>query len=150
MRLSPRGGPCRWLGALALVLSLAAVGCGGGKGTVSGKVTYKGTALKGGRVTFATANKQSMQADIEEDGTYTIPNVAAGPAKISVTTSYMKPSRSRRYYKVPEGAPEGLGGGDPNLAKRYVLIPDKYEDPESSGLTYTVKSGPQTFNIPLQ
>jgi hypothetical protein len=152
MRLSARGGPGKWLGALALAVSLIVAGCGGGgKGTVTGKVTYKGQALKGGRVSFAASNKQTVLADIKEDGTYTAPDVATGPAKVSVQTSYMKQlSRTSRSYKVPEGAPPGLGGRDPDLAKRYVQIPDNYEDPEKSGLTYDVKRGSQDHNIELK
>src|SRR5205085_628371 len=91
MRLSSWGSPGRWLGALALVVGLAVVGCGGkgGTGTVSGKVTYKGAPLKGGRVGFATANKQNVVADIGEDGSYTAPDVPTGPAKVTVVTSYL-------------------------------------------------------------
>jgi hypothetical protein len=152
MRLSPRGGPGRWLGALALAVALAVAGCGGagGKGTVSGKVTYKGAPLKAGRVAFATSTKQNVVAEIGEDGSYTAPDVATGPAKISVQTSYLKQASKVPHYKVPEGAPPGLGGGDPSLAKRYTAIPDNYEDPEKSGLTYDVKRGSQTHDIDLK
>jgi len=150
MRLSP-GGRRRWLGALALAVAVGVVGCGGGKGTISGKVTYKGAPLKGGHIAFLASNKQNFMGDISEDGSYVISNVPTGPAKVSVQTSYMKQTaRTSRQYKVPADAPKGLGGGGgPDLAKRYVAIPDKYEDPDQSGLTYTVKSGDQTHNIDL-
>jgi hypothetical protein len=151
MCLSPRGGPVKWLGALAVVVSLGVAGCGEGKGTVSGKVTYKGVALKGGRVTYTSAKGKSNQAEIGEDGSYTVEDLPSGPAKITVQTSYLQQMARAPRYKVPEGAPEGYkGGGDPTAAKRYVKIPDSYEDLETSGLTYDVKKGAQTHDIPLQ
>jgi hypothetical protein len=151
MRLSPRGGPGWWLGALALAVALAALGCGGGgKATISGKVTYKGATLKAGRVTYAGSDKRSLTSDIGEDGTYTVAGVASGPAKISVQTSYMKNIRGKSY-KVPPDAPPGYSGGiDPALRAKYVLIPENYEDPEKSGLTFDVKGGTQSHDIELK
>ncbi len=146
-------------GALALAGLLALAGCGGaggGKGTVTGKVTYKGKALPGGRVTFTAANKQNVVADIKDDGTYTAQDVPAGPAKITVHTEYLKQQgqpRGARSYAPPKDqkAPEGYQmGGDPAAAKHYVKIPDQYQDPDTSGLTYDVKKGDQTHDIPLQ
>ena len=149
MRLSP-GGSRRWLGALALAVAMGVVGCGAGKGTISGKVTYKGTALKGGRVGFLASNQQNFVGDIGEDGTYIVSNVPSGPAKVSVQTSYMRDTaRTAKHYKVPEGAPPGLGGG-PDLSKRYVPIPENYEEPDKSGLTWDVKRGDQTHDIDLK
>jgi hypothetical protein len=39
--------------------------------------------------------------------------------------------------------------GDPKTGKTYVPILKKYEDPDSSGLTFEVKSGENTHNIKL-
>jgi hypothetical protein len=155
MRVSPWSGPGRWLGAVALFVAVAVVGCkpGGGKGIVTGKVTYKGAPLKGGRVVFSTSNKQGSQADIGEDGTYTTPEMATGPAKIGVETSYLNRQTGRirnqppKDAKMPEGYTMAGGGGD---AKRYVKIPDQYEKADTSGLTYDVKSGKQTHDIELK
>jgi hypothetical protein len=33
---------------------------------------------------------------------------------------------------------------------KHVAIPPRYQDPEKSGLTYTVRAGPQTHDIDLQ
>jgi len=47
-------------------------------------------------------------------------------------------------------------GVDPKVFERgripegAVKIPDKYSDAEKSGLTYTVKGGSQSYDIPLQ
>jgi hypothetical protein len=142
------------LGALALAVSVAVFGCGGGKGgtgTVTGKVTYKGAPLKGGRVTFAAGGK-SGQGEIKEDGSYTAQNVPTGQAKVAVETSYLKQISRVPQYKPPKDQkfPEGYKpGGDPDAAKHFMAIPSKYESTESSGLTLDVKRGEQTFDIKL-
>ena len=57
---------------LVLVLVCFASGCGGGKGTVSGKVYYRDQLLGGGTVTFTNADgKGSQVATIQPDGSYT-------------------------------------------------------------------------------
>jgi hypothetical protein len=131
--------------ALALALPLAA-GCGGGKGTVTGRVTYKGDPLPYGNVQFFTSGG-AFVAEIKADGTYTLPDVPAGPARISVNcqdpkyADFMKAlSASARDPKAPKpkGRPED-----------FDKIPSKYNDPDAGGLTYTVKSGTQTHDIPL-
>lgn len=44
----------RVIGAMTLsFVALALIGCGGGGGQVSGKVTYQGKAVEGGSVTFS-------------------------------------------------------------------------------------------------
>ena len=43
---------CTSLFALVVLACAALAGCGKGKGDISGKVSYKGTLLKGGNVTF--------------------------------------------------------------------------------------------------
>jgi hypothetical protein len=151
MCLSPGGGARRWLGALAVAVCVAVFGCGGvGKGTITGKVTYKGQTLKGGRVTYSVKGK-SVLAEIGEDGTYTAADVPTGEAKVTVQTSYLQQMARAPKYKVPEGAPEGYkAGGDPSAAKRYVAIPPNYEDLELTNLTYNVKSGNQTNDIDLK
>jgi hypothetical protein len=153
MRLSPWSGPGKWLGALALLVALAVVGCGGGvgKGTVSGTVKYKGAPLKGGRVAFSTSNKQAAMTDIKEDGSYTTPEMATGPAKISVQTSYLKQVTRIPANRPPKDQkpPEGYQMGDPEAGKRYVAIPAQYENAETSGLTYDVKKGSQKHDIDI-
>jgi hypothetical protein len=130
--------------------------------TVSGKVTYKGAPLKGGYVTLVTATGISRPGGISEDGSYTIDNVPTGPVKIAVDTESIKPRSSAgkggmappKKYGPPPGAEQPSAPAykppDPTAgADRYVAIPQKYADPEKSGLTYTVKSGSQTHDIPL-
>jgi hypothetical protein len=147
------GRSSRWL-CLALFAPLVLAGCSGGKGTVKGKVSYKGTLLKGGNVTFlSTAGKQSISCAINEDGSYTAEGVPAGPVKILVETASLKPQATQgaRSYSPPPGqkAPEGYLTGMGDNSKRYTEIPEMYGDPEKTDQLYTVTTGTQEKNIEL-
>ncbi len=139
---------------LGLSLSLTLlVGCGGtSTGTLSGTVTFKGDNLKGGEVIVVAADGKALRGEIKADGTYSIPNVPVGAAKLGVDTSSAKPLKLPKGAKLPTKGPEG-GGYDVGIVTtgdRYVAIPDRFKDVEKSGLTVQVTGGPQTHNIPLQ
>jgi hypothetical protein len=158
--------------ALVAGLALAPLGCGGGTGTVTGKVTYNGEPLPSGTVVFwNTDGKGTKEAEIQADGSYTIEQMPAGPAKVAVMTPHGgavagggmggPPGRGPGggppqsmvppADKIPPGVDPGkmYGSGKPE-AKKSVKIPDSYADPQKSGLTYTVTRGPQEWNIPLK
>jgi hypothetical protein len=122
-------------GRVAVVV-VALAGCDAGRGDVSGIVTLNGAPLPGGMVTFVAANGQAETGRISADGTYSVPNFPAGPARITVIT--------QPPVRLNENGPaiETLG--------KYVAIPQRYRDPEQSGLTCDVKRGPQQCDLPLQ
>jgi hypothetical protein len=155
MRLSHA--PARLVG-LALI---AAIGCGSSPGKLTGKVTYQGTALKGGTVTLVpNASGKTYSTRINEDGTYSLDQVEAGTYKVCVETSSLKPDGNAaptdpRIKNVPPpgaNVPEGYAMASPGGAKqsqRYVAIPPKYEKPSETPLTVEVKGGTQQHDIPL-
>jgi hypothetical protein len=138
-----------------LVVACAVIGCDSATATVSGKVSYNGTTLKGGNVQFITADGHAFHADINEDGGYTILKATPGTVKITVETQSLAPPPSGVApppYKPPPGAGTGsYTPPDPAAnAKRYVQIPDIYSDAKTTTLTYTVKPGSQQYDIPLK
>jgi hypothetical protein len=151
---------------VGLVAAIGVAGCGKGVGTVSGKVSYQGKALKGGSVTFVSAEGgPSPGAQIKEDGTYTVPDVPGGKYKICVTTSFLKPEQKFGLGptgpKIDPKAPPPAADLPPTASspraaveahnlKRYVAIPDKYSKPEETDLEYTVTAGDQTHDIDLK
>jgi hypothetical protein len=142
----------RWAGLLALALLPGVVGCGGGgTGTVSGKVTYQDGPVKGGNVILASPKGKSVMAPINEDGTYTAKDVPVGDVKIAVQTKALGiRAAMAKNSKIPANSPMLASGMPPDeAARRFVAIPDQYEDSESSGLTFVVQKGPQEHNIPL-
>jgi hypothetical protein len=159
MRASPHHASRVVAVLVAITAALGATGCGSPKGSVSGKVNYKGSPLKGGQVTFFMANGSNVSSEITEDGSYSIDKVVAGPVKISVSTSSLRPASAagpgqaqggHRSYSPPAGQENpNKSESTADRAKRYVAIPEKYEDAKTSGKEYTVKSGKQEYNIDL-
>jgi len=153
---------------------VAATGCGPSAAKLSGKVTYKGTTLNGGTVTFIPEGRgETFSAKIQDDGTYAFEHIRTGKYKVCVDTAAVKPSgassgpayggkgagavdKSKIKNTPPPGAivPEGYRPVDPfsgaaEAAKRYTPIPPEYGKPETTKLTYEVKGGAQQFDIPL-
>jgi hypothetical protein len=136
-------------GLLGLAFLLLA-GCGPPTGTVSGKVTVGGNPLKGGSVSYVPPNgKGTQSSDIAEDGTYTVRNLPLGKAAIIVETKSAAPPAAPGgvHMNMPAGAPNAPGA---DAGKRYVPIPDRYSQADTSGLSWEVKNGKQENNIDLQ
>jgi hypothetical protein len=129
--------------ALAL-LALVALGCGG-RGNVSGKVTYQGKFLVFGTVLFEGSDGSLRQGNIASDGSYTVRDVAPGEAKVAVSSLNPKSSdfipMQREGGKPPPPRPEFPG---------WFPIPPKYDAPFTSGLTYPIKGGNNEINIELK
>lgn len=124
---------------IALALLLAAVGCSGESEPseltpVQGIVTYRGQPLAGATVVFVPdavrGNRGELaQAEVGADGSYTLKTsqrygAAAGWYKVTVAA-----------IEKPSAAP----GQSAPLPRS--LIPEKYRDPELSGLTCEVQAG---------
>jgi hypothetical protein len=135
LRLFPRVGV-----ALLLAAGPGLTGCGPSQATVSGKVTYQGTPLTTGTVTFLCKGDKSVSCSISPTGEYTLTKVPVGPAKIGVFTPPAVPENMAG--KVPEAS--GGAAGKP------VAIPASFSDPKSSGLEYTVTAGAQQHPIDLK
>jgi hypothetical protein len=118
-----------------LALALLASGCGPRYGNISGKVTYKGAPVAGGTITFYDSVNQNRSTDIKPDGTYTIPRVASGQARVTVAA----PMDIKFGGKAISG--------DANV--KPMNLPAKYSDPEKSGLTYDVTAGENQKNFEL-
>ncbi len=158
--------------------TLLAMGCGGPKATITGIVTYKDQPIHEGNIVFTPESGGRPISAIIKDGKYTAEKVPTGPAKVTVTSMYMK-GGAANTFAAKKGAGKG-GGGAPELTKRIggppkdaplppearammerrssmadeskkgVKIPDHYADPERSGLTYTVEAGQQTKDFKLE
>ena len=129
----------------ALLGASASLGCGAKKATVSGIISYNGERLGNGNVTFITDKGEASASQIKADGTYFMTNVPIGTVKIKVETVAPVEDSSKNLMGVdmPNMKGKEKEGG------RYVKIPDRYKDPEKSGLTYQVKSGTQKHDIKL-
>jgi hypothetical protein len=162
---------------LLTLVPLAATGCGGGTGTVSGQVLFQGKPLPGGVVIFRSVDTSlnPVSATLDADGKYEA-TVPVGEVKVTVDNRSLKnpptgpvgvtagPEGNQRPRGLPKGvpvAPPGGMGGEgakdkdvPTITPTkqvgtYVAIPERYFDPDASGLSLKVSRGSQTFNIEL-
>jgi len=173
--MSPRSAaPVRGAVALFAVGLIVVAGCNKPVGSVSGRVTYQGKALKGGGVTFVSANgDRSFAGSIGPDGSYKVPELVGGTYKVTVDNNSLKGQEKSGAGGtaappplVPAGAkggapaganlPEGYVASDPNAMKanatgaNYTAIPPKYLKAETTDVEYTFKGGDDTFNVELK
>jgi len=137
-----------WKLAFAVAIPALVAGCGGSGGPemakVSGKVTHQGKPLTKGTISFISVDPSGSNANsvIGPDGSYTLqttnPNDGAVVGEYRVIVSDIDPNA----LNTP--AP-----GEP-VKKQERTIPEKYEKPDTSGLTKKVVSGSNTFDIALE
>jgi len=132
---------------LLLMCSLAA-GCAKPKGSISGKVTYQGKPLTTGFVTFTPEKGPAVNSPIYGEGKYRVESVPVGAAKISVTAVSATSTETLRKVSNPKDPKEMMKALKPESTG--TKIPSTYNDPDKSGLTYTVQQGPQEHDIQLQ
>jgi hypothetical protein len=142
--------------AIGLLLLMLTAGCVASTSTVSGKVVYQGQPLTSGTVTLYGANGAVHASLLDAGGCYSIPGVGRGPAKVTVTTHAAIPAGFEKVQPHPDFKPAFkvvLPGSEPGGAGAkacgYVRIPEKYGNPDQSGLTLEVTGGLQTFDIKL-
>jgi hypothetical protein len=152
--------------AAVVVLLLLGSGCGS-KGSVSGKVFYRDKPLTGGLVQFNHPQLGVLSSPIAADGSYQIAKIPPAEVKIAVTGPPPEKPRSlpknanMDWERIKASHPPGMSeeaikrkmGIQPSpsspSADAASSIPKKYSDPLQSGLTYTVTSGAQTYDIKL-
>ncbi len=136
--------------ALVLLVPVwLAAGCGSpATGTVAGTVTVGGAPVQNGLITFSSevGNRDSFSAAIL-DGKYTTSAIPVGPTKVTVTNRGANPA----------DAPAKESGANDNIrptaskqgGKKVVIVPAKYGDVGTSGLTYDVTNGENAKDFDL-
>jgi hypothetical protein len=144
---------------LALVATcLVLVGCGDSTGLgrrykVSGTVTYKGTPVEKGVVTFQPENPEGRSATgTIENGSYSLTTAIEGdgalPGKYKVTITSKEADLSGAMAGVPGGSPKQDDIAKANINAKN-LIPAKFSLADTSGLTAEVQESSNTFNFEL-
>lgn len=135
---------CGWIGLL--------IGAGCGKsvsnGTVSGKVMLEGKPVPEGCTVSFVSDKFTAAGKVGVGGSYTLldagkPNIPTATYKVSVAPPAQQMSDAE-YDKLM--SPGGTGAAAPPPA----VIPAKFQNPATSGLSYPVQQGPNTIDIDLK
>lgn len=148
------GAKIQWSGLLltgGLIPALFALaGCGGsGLATVKGKVTVNGQPVSEGRVVFRSADgKNTVIAKIAADGSYRALDVPQEAMNVTVA-GLTKFERSKIQHGV-KGKRTSESKARAAALESSPKIPEKYQDPNTSGLTFTAKSGTNTYNIEIK
>jgi hypothetical protein len=118
------------------------------KATVTGRVTHRGKPVIWGTVLLFAPDGKSAAGRIEPDGTYTVENAPVSPVNVAVVSQdplyahYARQIKSKR-----EKVPMKQWAAPPVDRKKWFPLPQKYEDPKTSGLTMSLKGGPNTWDL---
>lgn len=127
--------------AITTILSailIVSIGCGPKQqiGTVSGVVTLEGKPLsEQAKVVISFSNEATGRGNgnfLNPDGSYKVDRLEVGNYKIGITPDI-------DLVTGPDAPPP-----------MKTAIPEKYSDPHSSGLTFTVQQGANTYDIDLK
>jgi hypothetical protein len=129
------------------------MGCGGGdakKATISGKVTYKGAPLAGGTLKLVpTSGGSSYPVYIKPDGAFQVTDAPVGNMQVAIESTGSGTGATTDSTKMAPPA----GGGRPVATpapSNGPVIPARYNNPKTSGLTWDVKAGrnsEKTFDL---
>ncbi|MHB8901481.1 MAG: carboxypeptidase-like regulatory domain-containing protein [Thermoguttaceae bacterium] len=138
------------------LIAVACVGCGKGGpalGTVSGTVTMDGKPLENALVTFTpAAGGRGSTGTTDASGKYELAFIdgkgaLVGGHKVTVTSLPKAVAAVEVSSDSPEYANQG-SSADYDSAAVNETIPAKYNT--QSTLTFEVKPGPNTYDIPIE
>jgi hypothetical protein len=139
--------------AAAVVCAALVVGCSG-PSNISGKVTVGGKPVASGSVTIHAADGSTHYGELSETGEFSIPKVPPGLCKVAVNSPDPKVlAASGKLRGMSLGAgdsrPKADAAAAPAIpgADKWFKLPAGMEDPEKSGITFTIKGGSFTMNI---
>jgi hypothetical protein len=118
-------------------VSASFIGCGPGAATknVAGTITYQNKPVTSGLINFMPEKGRPLGGGIESDGTYSVK---------------LPPGKYQVRIDAPAPLPEGFKEGMPMPKLGPPLVPEKYANFASSGLTATVSdAGSQQIDFKL-
>lgn len=144
----------KFLQAACILLCFA--GCGPRTGVVSGEVTFKGKPVPGGLLTFRPADPamNSVAYELDRDGKFKI-ELPVGEAMICIDNREFEPHPATAPaippgMNLPPDVLKSMQASTKESSKvsdRWVKLPEKYYQIETSGLKIVVKGGEQTETI---
>ncbi len=140
-----------WMTTVFALSVFAVTGCGSGKADVTGTVKYDGKLVTHGTVVFVDKSNLTHGADIQSDGTYSLAGIPAGEVRMYV---YDRTPGTTTGGSRPDTAGGGRRGAVATTGANAErppasVLPEKYGDVTTAGLTTTLKSGKNDYNFDL-
>lgn len=135
------------------ILIVCVMGCGqrayeipDSGATLEGSVTYDGKPVP---MALIVVRSETATADarIVEPGKYKVPSVPIGKVKIAVDTDAMRGELMSRSMAQAYKGPGGQSSAEAGKKLSFIAVPGKFADPDSSGITFEIKKGANTFDI---
>lgn len=130
------------------LLTLLLTGCGPSSTDVVGSVKYQGKTVVYGMVMLVGKDGLPKYGNIEPDGTFRITGMVLGPARVSVSSPPPPGANVKPVAAV--GRDEGFAerrtlpsnvSVNPAVVAGWFELPQKYNDPSTSELTFEVEPG---------
>lgn len=133
--------------ALSAGLFVAAGGCGSKSDypdtvPVYGLVSYNGAPVTRGTITFVSAEGHSATGQIESDGSYRLSTFAPNDGAV--------PGSHRVMIVADTSNPNLIPGSSPGYEAPQDLVPAKYKDVNTSGLTAEVSAEKPEITFDLE
>ncbi|MGL6097300.1 MAG: hypothetical protein ACRC7O_16065 [Fimbriiglobus sp.] len=128
------------------MILLTAVGCSEPTPSVTGKITFRGNPIQLGRVKFISSQGNACDANLREDGSYSIRPAQPGVMKVVVTGG-----AAPRLPPRPPGKGKGKAG-PPAVPPQQVAseaLPKEYGKKETTKLSVELKPGPNEFSYDI-
>jgi hypothetical protein len=133
---------------VACTVLLAAVGCGGGGGSVSGDVTYEGEPVKDGYISFIpTDGRGQTAAGPIKDGKYSVSNVPLGKKTVKVEASSGAGPSVQSQGDMEKLSKEWMGKVGPSGIISTETVP---ANADGNNQSYDVQSGTHVLNLTLK
>jgi hypothetical protein len=146
-----------WRLAFLLLTVLTLSSCASVKrGDVHGKVSRGGRPIIYGSVVLIGSNDIPVTGRINADGTYAVSGVPAGAVRVAVVSpdpATPLPDRQLPWERNPKAPllPPKRRPMAPEVDRRkWFALPKQYEMADTSGITTTIHSGDNTFDIDLK
>jgi hypothetical protein len=156
--------------ALSILSCCLALGCGTNSKTpaeIKGVIRYNGQLVKGGTIRFQSKDAGTYGSVIHDDGSYSVMQVAPGDMVVTIETESANPDivnplpagidggqgamsmEAIMEKRRSAGAKSAEGTGSVKRKENYLKIPEKYADPNQSGLMATLGRGSLTKDFDL-
>ena len=133
--------------AFAVLAVAAATGCGGGNGSLSGRVTYEGEPVASGAVTITPADgKGSLSGGEITNGQFTVNEIPPGKKVINITAVKKVPFARSSEEMAQRAAEQQARGDDSGLIDPADIIPP---DAQGNNVELEIKPGPQSHEFKL-